>query len=99
MRASTSLGMSVEESQRNLQLLKDAKKALNADLKDKRAASAVSFLYKTRNFLKFSKLKFKSRSQIPQLRIRINIPDPEYRNLKFQSRIPQLTSHKSYNEQ
>ena len=43
MRASTSLGMSVEESQRNLQLLKDAKKALNADLKDKRAASAVSF--------------------------------------------------------
>jgi len=41
MRASTSLGMSVEESQRNLQLLKDAKKALNADLKDKRAASAT----------------------------------------------------------
>ena len=41
MRASTSLGMSVEESQRNLQLLKEAKERLNADLKDKRAASAV----------------------------------------------------------
>jgi len=40
MRASTSLGMSVEESQRNLQLLKEAKERLNADLKDKRAASA-----------------------------------------------------------
>ena len=42
MRASSALGMSVEESHRNLQLLRDAKKALNADLKDKRAASAVS---------------------------------------------------------
>jgi len=41
MRASSALGMSVEESHRNLQLLRDAKKALNADLKDKRAASAT----------------------------------------------------------
>jgi len=41
MRASTSLGMSVEESQRNLYLLKEAKEKLNADLKDKRAASAT----------------------------------------------------------
>lgn len=41
MRASTSLHMSVEESQRNLKLLKSAKEALNADLKDKRAATAT----------------------------------------------------------
>ena len=42
MRASTTLGMSVEESMKNLQLLKQAKERLNADLKDKRAATSVS---------------------------------------------------------
>jgi len=41
MRASTTLGMSVEESMRNLQLLKQAKERLNADLKDKRAATST----------------------------------------------------------
>jgi len=41
MRASTSLGMSVEESQLNLKLLRNAKMKLNADLKDKRAATAT----------------------------------------------------------
>jgi len=41
MRASTNLGMSIEDSQRNIQLLKQAKERLNADLKDKRAATAT----------------------------------------------------------
>lgn len=41
MRASTNLGVSIEDSQRHIQMLKQAKERLNADLKDKRAATAV----------------------------------------------------------
>lgn len=41
MRASTNLGVSIEDSQRHIQMLKQAKERLNADLKDKRAATAT----------------------------------------------------------
>ena len=65
MRASTSLGMSVEESQLNLKLLRNAKMKLNADLKDKRAATAVSKNINLVNDLNFDqKLKFGSKIEI-----------------------------------
>jgi hypothetical protein len=42
IRASTTLGISIEESRKNIEMLVAAKNKLNADLKDKRAATAVS---------------------------------------------------------
>lgn len=41
IRASTTLGISIEESRKNIEMLVAAKNKLNADLKDKRAATAT----------------------------------------------------------